>query len=267
MGVSMLLILAVLSTNVCGFTVIGDIHVRRLPVMAARPLGSFRLQAEAGSQEPQALEETEAPEAEIETEDDSPRGFGKPRQKQEQQKNNKKKRKSAGDMVADQKIEGAINSSPRFTRMRDARERELDEKIRRLKEQDDEVALDPSVGAVPQVVADRMITRIATFFGVPVFGGLAIFVGAFLYSKKYDVVIPPAILAYATQAPFVLGLMGITYGILSSSWEDEPGSILGISEFKTNLERIQDGLKNTRDTAALRQEIEDEKRKLGRSDD
>ena len=31
--------------------------------------------------------------------------------------------------------------------------------------------------------------RIITFFGVPVFGGLAIFVGAFFYSKKYDVVV------------------------------------------------------------------------------
>jgi len=57
-----------------------------------------------------------------------------------------------------------------------------------------------------------------------VFGGLAIFVGAFFYSKKYDVVIPPSIVAYATQAPFVLGLLGITYAILSSSWDVEVDS-------------------------------------------
>ena len=47
------------------------------------------------------------------------------------------------------------------------------------------------------------------FLGVPVFGGLAIFVAAFFYSKKYDVVVPPSIIAYATQAPFVLGLMDL----------------------------------------------------------
>jgi hypothetical protein len=33
-------------------------------------------------------------------------------------------------------------------------------------------------------------------------------------------VVPPAIIAYATQVPFILGLVGITYGILSSSWDE-----------------------------------------------
>ena len=72
------------------------------------------------------------------------------------------------------------------------------------------------------------------------FGGLSIFVGAFFYSKKYEVVVPPTIIAYATQAPFILGdvlsgdisttrvrmvyvigLAGISYAILSSSWDPE----------------------------------------------
>ena len=81
--------------------------------------------------------------------------------------------------------------------------------------------------------------------GVPVFGGLAIFVGAFFYSKKYDVVIQPSIIAYATQLPFVLGLVGITYGILSASWDEEPGSFLGFKEAKINFERIKEGLVRT----------------------
>ena len=72
-----------------------------------------------------------------------------------------------------------------------------------------------------QIVANRMLNRMIVFFGAPVFGGLTIFVGAFFYSKKYDIVIPPSIIAYATQAPFVLGLLGITYSILSSSWDPE----------------------------------------------
>ena len=50
--------------------------------------------------------------------------------------------------------------------------------------------------------------------------GLAIFVGAFFYSKKYDVVVQPSIVAYATQLPFILGLVGITYGIMSASWDE-----------------------------------------------
>ena len=43
--------------------------------------------------------------------------------------------------------------------------------------------------------------------------------GAYFFSKKYDLTLPPVIVAYATQLPFVIGLMGITYGILSSSWD------------------------------------------------
>lgn len=138
------------------------------------------------------------------------------------------------------------------------RQRQLDEKIARLQEEEALMATDPSVGAVPELVADRMLGRIVTFFGVPVFGGLAIFVGAFFYSKKYDVVVPPAMIAYATQVPFVLGLLGITYGILSSSWDKEAGSALGMKEFKTNLQRIKDGLDRSKDTANLKEEIDRE---------
>jgi hypothetical protein len=49
------------------------------------------------------------------------------------------------------------------------------------------------------------LTFIFFLVGIPVFGGLAIFVAAFFYSKKYDVVVPPTIIAYATQVPFILG--------------------------------------------------------------
>lgn len=140
----------------------------------------------------------------------------------------------------------------------------LDEKIRQVRDEEQLIASDPSVGAVPELVADRMIGRIATFFGIPVFGGLAIFVIAFFISKKYDLVVPPTIIAYATQVPFVLGLVGISYAILSSSWDEEPGSALGIDEFKTNWQRVQDGLKRTQENAKLKEEIEKEQEKLGK---
>lgn len=116
--------------------------------------------------------------------------------------------------------EDMILNTKMFKSDRLRREDVLNEKIKRLQAEDELIASDPSVGAVPELVADRMIRRIAVFFGVPVFGGLSIFVGAFFYSKKYDVTLPPVIVAYATQLPFVIGLLGITYGILSSSWDN-----------------------------------------------
>jgi hypothetical protein len=47
-----------------------------------------------------------------------------------------------------------------------------------------------------------MLGRIIGFFGIPVFGGLSIFVGAFFASKKYDIDIPPSVSVFA--AVFVL---------------------------------------------------------------
>ena len=197
-----------------------------------------------------------------------PRGFGKP--KPSPPMTEIKDAESAfayeipSELSADDAIEKTVASSDRFKRMRAAREAELNLKIQRLKESDDALAADPSVGAVPQVVADRMITRIATFFGIPVFGGLSLFVIFFIVRQQLDIVVPPTIVAYATQLPFVLGLIGITYGILSSSWEEEDGSALGFEEAKTNLGRIREGLKNTKELAQLREEVEEEKRRLGR---
>ena len=42
-------------------------------------------------------------------------------------------------------------------------------------------------------VLNRMLGRIIAFFGIPVFGGLSIFVGAFFASKKYDIDVPPSV--------------------------------------------------------------------------
>jgi hypothetical protein len=161
-------------------------------------------------------------------------------------------------------LDAQIKGTQMFQNMNARRVMELEEKIQKLKDEDDLIASDPSVGAVPELVANRMISRIAVFFGVPVFGGIALFIAAIVAAKKYDTTVPPYIMAYATQTPFILGLMGITYAILSSSWDDAPGSALGIEEFKTNFGRIKEGLERTKDTAELRDEIETEKKKLGR---
>ncbi len=86
--------------------------------------------------------------------------------------------------------------------------------------EEDLLAEDSSVGAVPQKVADRMMQRIAVCFGVPVFGGLSVFAGAVLSNRYLDYTVPPVVIAYATQAPFVLGLVGISYAIISTSWDE-----------------------------------------------
>ena len=113
-----------------------------------------------------------------------------------------------------------IKSTEFYQKIRSEKIRSLQEKLKFVQDEEQLIASDPSVGAVPELVAERMIKRIALFFGIPVFGGLMVFVGAFFYFKKFDLVIPPTIIAYATQFPFIIGLLGITYAILSSSWDE-----------------------------------------------
>ena len=135
----------------------------------------------------------------------------------------------------------------------------LDEKIERLRVQEAELMEDASVGAVPEIVANRMISRITAFFGVPVFLGMSIFAGSVVSAKKFDTVVPPYVIAYATQVPFVAGLIGITYAIMSSSWdEDREGSWLGFDEATLNLQRIRDGFDREKETAKLKDDIERE---------
>ncbi|MEL6937157.1 MAG: photosystem II biosynthesis protein, partial [Cyanobacteria bacterium J06607_17] len=41
-----------------------------------------------------------------------------------------------------------------------------------------------------------------------------------------------------------LGVLGLSYGVLSASWqEDEAGSLLGLTEFSINFRRLVQGLR------------------------
>ena len=61
--------------------------------------------------------------------------------------------------------EELILNSKMFQNKKVIKKDNLKDKIQKLKEEEDLLASDPSVGAVPEIVADRMIERIAIFFG------------------------------------------------------------------------------------------------------
>jgi len=111
----------------------------------------------------------------------------------------------------------------------------------------------PTAGVIPDKVAQRMLFRMLPLAGVPIFGGIALFVYFYLSATKGDVEFQPTVVAYATTAPWLLGLAGLTFGILSSSWdEDREGSFLGFDEVQLNLGRVLDGLRRASDNADLR---------------
>ncbi|MEC8215195.1 MAG: photosystem II biosynthesis protein, partial [Cyanobacteriota bacterium] len=42
---------------------------------------------------------------------------------------------------------------------------------------------------------------------------------------------------------FLLGLGGLSYGVLSASWEANDGSLLGLENIRTNLDRMRSSIR------------------------
>jgi hypothetical protein len=97
-------------------------------------------------------------------------------------------------------------------------------------------ALEHTSSALPLVVAERMQRRMVVFAGVPFLLGLSAF-GVFFFLKyRYDVVVIPPVVGYATLGLFGVSLFGLTYGIMSASWDaGRVGSLLGWDEAQRNL--------------------------------
>lgn len=95
---------------------------------------------------------------------------------------------------------------------------------------------EPTMREVSPVVNNRMFRRILAFSGVPIACGIAL-LPAFYYVKKVAGIDLPTWVVYAVQSfAWGGGLAGISYGILSSSWDPErEGTLLGGDEFRANL--------------------------------
>lgn len=93
--------------------------------------------------------------------------------------------------------------------------------------------------AIPQVVSQRMIRRVAGFCGVPTALGILTLVASYLLTIYSDIKLPPIAVLLVNMGFFGLGVLGITYGVLSASWDEErAGSLLGLGEFGTNWGRM-----------------------------
>lgn len=105
----------------------------------------------------------------------------------------------------------------------------------------------PDAGVLPQRVADRMGRRMAVLGGVPFFVGVAVFLVYFLLAYRYDVRVIPVFVGYSTLFTFGGALVGVTYGIMSASWDEEvEGSFWGWREAKVNVLRAKEGLTTAR---------------------
>ena len=100
---------------------------------------------------------------------------------------------------------------------------------------------------IPEAVANRMARRIAIATGIPTVMGMAVFVGSYVLVSRQILDVAPGLTLTASGGCFLLGLLGLSYGVLSASWEPQPGSLLGTEQLRLNVGRIKQSI------AAMRQ--------------
>ncbi len=96
-----------------------------------------------------------------------------------------------------------------------------------------------SAAAIPEVVSNRMLRRLLVFSGTPTIAGVLTFLVSYYLVSNQVVELPSYFVLLTTLGCFGLGVVGLTYGVLSASWdEDRPGSRLGLDEFRVNFGRM-----------------------------
>ena len=97
---------------------------------------------------------------------------------------------------------------------------------------------------IPKYVANRMARRILITTGLPTLSGMGVFIGSYYLISGDIAEISPTLTLVTSAICFFVGLLGLSFGILSASWDPQPGSILGIENIKPNISRIKDAFKS-----------------------
>lgn len=93
---------------------------------------------------------------------------------------------------------------------------------------------------IPEVVSRRMVSRMAVFCGVPTALGMFTFIASYFIVTQEWLTLPHIAVVLVSMGFFGLGVIGLTYGILSASWDEStPGTWFGWNEFTTNFGRMR----------------------------
>ncbi len=104
---------------------------------------------------------------------------------------------------------------------------------------------------IPEQVSKRMVRRMALFCGIPTFLGLASFPTSYFILQQ-GIELPNVAVLLVSLGCLGLGVLGLSYGVLSASWDEERlGNALGWSEFQLNFGRMVEGWKEARDRNKL----------------
>ena len=100
--------------------------------------------------------------------------------------------------------------------------------------------------AIPDAVARRMARRIAVATGIPSLLGMAVIVASYRLVSRGGISLPPVATLLGSGACFLLGLLGLSYGVISASWEEGPGTVLGFEQMPLNVGRIRESVRAMR---------------------
>jgi hypothetical protein len=107
-----------------------------------------------------------------------------------------------------------------------------------------------NLGTIPKNVSQRMIRRMAFFSGIPTGLGMSSFF-IFYWIVSHDwLEIPTYAVAGVSFGLFGLGVLGLSYGIFSASWdENRVGGWWGWQEFTANWGRTINAWRTSRQEA------------------
>ncbi|MGJ3245845.1 MAG: PAM68 family protein [Elainellaceae cyanobacterium] len=93
---------------------------------------------------------------------------------------------------------------------------------------------------IPEAVSQRMVRRMVLFCGIPTLLGISTFLVSYQIVSRELLELPHSAVLLVSLGFFGLGVLGLSYGAMSASWdEDRRGGFLGLSEFRTNFQRMR----------------------------
>lgn len=96
-----------------------------------------------------------------------------------------------------------------------------------------------SLSAIPEAVSQRMVRRMAFFSGIPTSLGIFSFFVFYWVVTRELLELPPYTVVLVSMGFFGLGVLGLSYGLISASWdENRVGTRFGWEEFTINIKRI-----------------------------
>ncbi|MDG2990747.1 PAM68 family protein [Candidatus Synechococcus calcipolaris G9] len=104
---------------------------------------------------------------------------------------------------------------------------------------------------IPDAVSRRMVSRMAVCSGIPTLLGFVTFPLCYVIVQQHWLELPNVAVVAMSLVLFGLGAIGLSYGVLSASWEeDQAGSFWGWEEFRLNFGRVISGWRSPKDSSS-----------------